>query len=81
MKSKAPKNQPQPTNTNNAKATMWTGCLVLNIIDNLTNNSTIQPTKGIIKVGLGNYKGHNSAKVNNIVKMIYGYISRNRNKL
>lgn len=41
----------------------------------------ISKNKNIAIVGLGNYKGHKSARVNNIVKMIYGYISRNRNKL
>lgn len=41
----------------------------------------ISKNKKVAVVGLGNYKGHKSSKVNNIVKMIYGYLSRNRNKL
>ena len=68
------KNHPQPIATNNTKTTICTGCLVLNITDNLTNNSTIHPTKGF-------RNSHKSTRANNIVKMIYGYISRNRNKL
>lgn len=68
------KNQPQPIATNNTKTTICTGCLVLNITDNLTNNSTIHPTKWF-------RNSHKSTRANNIVKMIYGYISRNRNKL
>ena len=75
MKSATTSTHVQPINANTRKTTQWIGSPVLSATDNLTRNSTIQPTTGMsIRIAFTSVVcelNHLSKVITNLLKILF----------